>query len=192
MTREYIRKAAQYFKIMNSISLDKNALRQLLQVLLFFKRWLNYIQDSSKGQKNNLKEHWKQFISKHTYKDLIHSISGFIGLVSYLQINHQDIAIVPWTTNQDDVENYFSLQRSRISGGELTMKAYMEGNASIATDMLVKAEKQEATKEAFIGSYASVVTPNFTSVPLKRKKRSFMLKNERYQKLNVAQVNIMK
>lgn len=95
MTREYIRKAAQYFKIMNSISLDKNALRQLLQVLLFFKRWLNYIQDSSKGQKNNLKEHWKQFISKHTYKDLIRSISDFIGLVSYLQINHQDIAIVP-------------------------------------------------------------------------------------------------
>ena len=90
------------------------------------------------------------------------------------------------------MENYFSLQRSRISGGGLTMKAYMEGNASIATDMLVKAEKQEATKEAFIGSYASVVTPNFTSVPLKRKKRSFMLKNERYQKLNVAQVNIMK
>ena len=109
-----------------------------------------------------------------------------------MQINHQDIAIVPRTTNQDDVENYFSLQRSRISGGELTVKAYMEGNASIATDMLVKAEKQEATKEAFIGSYASVVTPNFTSVPLKRKKRSFMLKNERYQKLNVAQVNIMK
>lgn len=95
MTREYIRKATQYFKIMNSISLDKNALRQLLQVLLFFKRWFNYIQDSSKGQKNNLKEHWKQFISKHTYKDLIRSISGFIGLVSYLQINHQDIAIVP-------------------------------------------------------------------------------------------------
>ena len=147
MTREYIRKAAQYFKIMNSISLEKNALRQLLQVLLFFKRWFSYIQDSSKGQKNNLKEHWKQFISKHTYKDLIRSIRGFIGLVSYLQINHQDIAIVPRTTNQDDVENYFSLQRSRISGGELTVKAYMEGNASIATDMLVKAEKQEATKK---------------------------------------------
>ena len=49
MTREYIRKAAQYFKIMNSISLEKNALRQLLQVLLFFKRWFSYIQDSSKG-----------------------------------------------------------------------------------------------------------------------------------------------
>ena len=35
----------------------------------------------------------------------------------------------------------------------------------------MKAEKQEATKEAFIGSYASVTTPNFTSVPLKRKKK---------------------
>ena len=165
MTREYIRKAAQYFKIMNSISLEKNALRQLLQVLLFFKRWFSYIQDSSKGQKNNLKEHWKQFISKHTYKDLIRSIRGFIGLVSYLQINHQDIAIVPRTTNQDDVENYFSLQRSRISGGELTVKAYMEGNASIATDMLVKAEKQEATKETFIGSVfffvSSLMTQQF-------------------------------
>ena len=167
MTREYIRKAAQYFTIMNNISLDKNALRQLLQV----NNGLITSKTHQKAKKKNLKEHWKQFISKHTYKDLIRSIRGFLGLVSYLQINHQDIAIVPRTTNQDDVENYFSLQRSRISGGELTVKAYMEGNASIATDMLVKAEKQEATKEAFIGSYASVVMPNFTSVPLKRKKK---------------------
>ena len=34
-----------------------------------------------------------------------------------------------------------------FSGGELTVKVYMEGNASIVTDMLVKAEKQEATKK---------------------------------------------
>ena len=47
----------------------------------------------------------------------------------------------------------------------------MEGNASIATDMLVKAEKQEATKEAFIGSYAAVVKPNFTSLQLENSLR---------------------
>ena len=47
----------------------------------------------------------------------------------------------------------------------------MEGNSSIATGLLVKAEKQEVTSDSFIGSYAVVATPNFASVPLKRKEK---------------------
>ena len=47
----------------------------------------------------------------------------------------------------------------------------MEGNSSIATGLLVKAEKEEATSDSFIGSYAAVATPNFASVPLKRKEK---------------------
>ena len=47
----------------------------------------------------------------------------------------------------------------------------MEGNSSIATGLLVKAEKEEATSDLFIGSYAAVATPNFASVPLKRKEK---------------------
>ena len=45
MTRMYLRKVAQYFKIMNSISLDKDDIRKLLQVLLFFKRWFTDMQE---------------------------------------------------------------------------------------------------------------------------------------------------
>ena len=44
----------------------------------------------------------------------------------------------------------------------------MEGDSSIATGLLVKAEKEEATSDLFIGSYAVVATPNFASVPLKK------------------------
>ena len=99
MTRQYLRKVAQYFKIMNNISLDTDAIQKLLQVLLFFKRWFTDVPESTKNRKGNLKEHWKQFISRHTYKDLIRFIRGFIGLVSYLQMNHKDVSIVPRTTN---------------------------------------------------------------------------------------------
>ena len=170
MTRMYLRKVAKYFRIMNSTSLEQDALPHLLQVLLFFKRWNNNIEETIKTRTSTLKEHWKQFISKHTYKDLTRSIRGFIGLVSYVQLNHSNVVIVPRTTNQDDVENYFSLQRRRIAGGEVTVQQYLEGNASLATDLLIKAEKNDMDSSSFIGSYSAVVTPNYVSVPLKRKK----------------------
>ena len=91
--------------------------RKLISVLVFFKRWCTELLEGEKDHKGALKEHWRKFISKHTYNDLTRSIRGLIGLVTYLQINHTDTIIVPRTTNQDDVENYFSLQRSRIAGG---------------------------------------------------------------------------
>jgi len=73
--------------------------------------------------------------------------------------------MAPRTTNQDDVENYFSLQSSRSTGGELTVKSYMEGNSSRATELLVKAEKQGAITESSVGSYAAAITPNFAIFP---------------------------
>ena len=54
MTRMYLRKVAQYFKIMNSISLDKDDIRKLIQVLLFFKRWFTNMQESTKTPTGNL------------------------------------------------------------------------------------------------------------------------------------------
>ena len=110
--------------------------RKLISVLVFFKRWYTELLEEE-DHKDALKEHWRKFISKYTYNDLTHSIRGFIGLVTSLQINHSDTIIVPRTTNQDDVENYFSLQRSRIAGGEPTVQQYMEGNSSITTSLLI-------------------------------------------------------
>ena len=60
----------------------------------------------TKNRKGSLKDHWKQFISKHTYKNLTQSICRFIGLVCYVQLNILDVVIVPHTTNEVDVENY--------------------------------------------------------------------------------------
>lgn len=120
-----------------------------------------------KNRKSTLQEHWKYLISKHTYKGLIRAISGLIGLVSYVQLNHSNVVIVPCTTNQDDVENYFSLQRRRIAGGQVTVQQYLEGNASLATDLLIEA-----------GSYSALVTPNYVFVPLKRMKSILCSKAE--------------
>lgn len=178
MTRMYLRKVAKYFRIMNSTCLDRDAIHHLLQVLLFFQRWNNNIEETMKNRTCTLKEHWKQFISKHTYKDLVRSIRGFIGLVSYIQLNQSNVVILPRTTNpQDDVENYFSLQRRRIAGGEVTVQQYLEGNASLATDLLIKAEKNDMDSSSFIGSYSAVVTPNYVSVPLKRIKSNDRSRN---------------
>ena len=82
---------------------------------------------------------------------------GFISLVSYLKTNHPDILIVPQTTNKDDVENYFSLQRARIAGGEPAVQQYMDGNSSLA-QLLIQAEKEDLNVGAYVGSYASLIT----------------------------------
>ena len=42
----------------------------------------------------------------------------------------------------------------------------------MATDLLIKAEKNDMESSSFIGSYSAAVTPNYVSVPLKRIKRN--------------------
>ena len=115
MTRMYSRKVAKYFRIMNSTSLDQDEVHHLLQVLLFFKRWNNNIEEAMKNRTSTLKEHWKQFISKHTYKDLIRSIRGFMGLVSYVQLNHSNVVIVPRTTEEKNC--WWGSHSSAVSRG---------------------------------------------------------------------------
>ena len=51
MTRTYIRKAAEYFKIFNSISIDNDMTRKLISVLVFFKRWYIELLDEEKDHK---------------------------------------------------------------------------------------------------------------------------------------------
>lgn len=95
MTRNYTRKAAEYFKIMNSISVEADTIHKLVKVLVFFKRWFTEVSEEVKSHRGALKEHWKKFISRHTYYDLIRSVRGFIGLVSYVKMNHPDAVMVP-------------------------------------------------------------------------------------------------
>ena len=59
----------------------------------------------------------------------------------------------------------------KIAGGEVTVQQYVEGNASLKTDLLIKAENDDMDSSSFIGSYSTVVTPNYVSVPLQQKRR---------------------
>lgn len=61
--------------------------------------------------------------------------------------------------------------------GDVTVQQYLEGNASLATDLLIKAEKNDMDSSSFIGSYSAVVTPNYVSVPLKRIKSNDRSRN---------------
>ena len=72
-----------------------------------------------------------------------------MGLVAYLHINHRDTIIVPRTTNKDEVENCFSLQRNRIAGGEPTVQQQMEGNSSITTSLLIQQRHNNILTDAF-------------------------------------------
>ena len=116
---------------------------------------------------------------------MIRSIRGFIGLVTHIQMNNKEGRIVPRTTIQDDVENYFSLQRGRIVGSEATVQQYMQGNSTLAKGLLIKVEKQDINLNSFIGSY------NY-AIPLKRK-RNAVERNEvkvMETKCNLFQHNI--
>ena len=69
-----------------------------------------------------VKEHWKIpiYIPSITHKDLKRTITAFLGVVQYVQMNNPELHIIPKTMCQDDVENYFSLQRARVSRGNPT------------------------------------------------------------------------
>ena len=53
----------------------------------------------------------------------------------------------------------------------------MEGNSSTTTSLLIQAEKKYYD-QAYIGSYATLATPNFVSVHLKRKKNNIAKKSK--------------
>ena len=124
--------------------------RKLISVFVsVFKRWYTELLEEEKDHKGALKEHQIKIISKHTYSDLTRSIREFMGLVAYLHINHRDTIIVPRTTNKDEVENCFSLQRNRIAGGEPTVQQQMEVNSSITTSLLIQQRHNNILTDAF-------------------------------------------
>lgn len=54
MTRNYIRKAAEYFKIMNSISIEPGTIHKLVKVLVFFKKWFTEVSEGVKDHQKVL------------------------------------------------------------------------------------------------------------------------------------------
>ena len=70
---------------------------------------------------------------------------------------------------QDDVENYFSLQRARISSGQPTVLQFFESAATLNTDLLLTSEFEDL--HGSIGSYDPVSTPNAKKIPLLRRNK---------------------
>ena len=163
-TARYIYHTADYFEIMNSIILEKDYMPKLLHFLLFMQRWKQEIDDDSREAyvKN------ANFITKHTYKDLSRSLKGFIHLVQYIEENMPSLQIVPRTISQDDVENYFSLQRSRKSGGDITVADYLVGNKALSTHFMLHTKYVIGNVEE-VGNYGKVNLTPQSSIVLKRR-----------------------
>ena len=166
-TRMYLSMCAKLFRLMNnSTEIDPSSYGELIKILLWFNKWHNEIKITmpEKGQR---KAHWKKFITERTYKDLARSIRAFLGLVQYIQMNHPDAIIIPKTMCQDDVENYFSLQRARIASSQPTVLQFYESAATLNTDLLLTSEFGDLHES--IGSYDPVCIPNAMKIPLLRR-----------------------
>lgn len=139
-TRDYIRMCDKLFRTMNSVSLNSNYMHELLSVLIFFKRWHDEIEEKVKkcNTKEDKKATRKQFIPLKTYNDLLVLIRGTLGLIGHVNINYPHINIVPKSLCQDDVENYFSLVRSREVSP--TILRYMEIRRALDIDFSIAQE----------------------------------------------------
>ena len=71
---------------------------------------------------------------------------------------------------QDDVENYFSLQRARVSRGKPTTLQFFESSASLETELLLSAEMTDT--QGTCGSYNKTAPPNPVSLPLTKPKQT--------------------
>ena len=172
-TRLYLSMCAKLFKIMNNCTeVDPSSYRELVKILIWFSNRYNEIKTTmpGKGQHN---AHWKKFITERTYKDLVRAIRAFLGLVQYIQMNFPDAVIIPKTMCQDDVENYFSLQRARIASGHPTVLQFFESATTISTNLLITSEFGELHES--IGSYDPVCTPNAVKIPLLGETRTDVL-----------------
>ena len=71
---------------------------------------------------------------------------------------------------QDDVENYFSLQRAHIASAQPTVLQYLESAATLNTNLLLTSEFNELNDST--GSYDPVCIPNAVKIALLRRNKS--------------------
>ena len=110
-TRAYLRKCHKLFQIFNNnTEVDPESYKQLISIIMWFDTWYKEVKQKRLQSTNSLKDHWKQFIPRITYKDLKRTIWAFLFVVQYVQMHNPEIHIIHKTMCQDDVENYFSLQ----------------------------------------------------------------------------------
>ena len=126
--------------------------------MLWFDNWYKETKQESSKATSGLKNHWKKFIPRITFKDLKRSIRAFLGVVQYVQMHHPELHIIPKTMCQDDVENYFSLQPASVSGGKPTTLQFFESSASLETELLLSSEMKDT--QGTCGSYDMTALSN--------------------------------
>ena len=110
-TRAYLGKCHKLFQIFNNnTEVDPESYKQLISIMMWFDTWYKELKQKRLQSTNSLKDHWKQFITRITSKDLKRTIWAFLFVVQYVQMHHPEIHIIHKTMCQDDVENNFSLQ----------------------------------------------------------------------------------
>ena len=122
-TRMYLSMCGKLFKIMNTNRGRSFKLQRAYQDFTLVHQVVQRDQNTM-PEKGQCKAYWKKFITERTYKDLVKSIRAFLGLVGLvqnIQMNYPDAIIIPKPMCQDDVENYFSLQRASIASGQPTV-----------------------------------------------------------------------
>ena len=109
-TRTYLKQCHKLFQIFNNnTEVDPESYKQLISIMMWFDTWYKEVKQNSLQSTNSLKDHWKQFIPRITYKDLKRTNRAFLGIVQYMQMHHPELHIIPKIMCQDDVEIYFSL-----------------------------------------------------------------------------------
>ena len=143
-THTYLKQCHKLFQIFNKKSeVDPTCYKQLPSIMIWFDNWYGEMKQNIWRAASGLKDHWKQFIQHITYKDLKRSIRAFLGAVQYVQMYHPEIHIIPKTMCQDDVKNYFSLQRVRVAGGKPTTLQFFEPSALLETELLLTSEMKD-------------------------------------------------
>ena len=94
--------------------------------MLWFDEWYKETRQESSRATNGLKKPLEKFIPRITFEDLKRSIRAFLGVAQYVQMHHPELLLIPNNMCQDDVENYFSLQRAGVSGGKPTTLQFFE------------------------------------------------------------------
>ena len=105
----YLKQCHNLFRIFNNTELDPLCYKQLLSIMFWFDSWYQETKQTTAQATGSLKDHWKKFIPRLTYKDLKRTIRAFLGVVQFVQMHYPDLHIIPKSMCQDDVENYFSL-----------------------------------------------------------------------------------
>ena len=153
----YIEHVHRYFHHMNAPSLQNGYMRDLVNVMRYMRKWCALYQNDAAGRK-------LKFITVLTFNDLMRSIRGFIALVQHVEEHFPEVRIVPKSISQDDCENYFSLQRARKSGGDITLVDYMTGNAALQRHLMM----QTVDGPQHMGSYSQCSVKDSSSVVLRR------------------------